>query len=1739
MFDSGLTLFDNGDKKITGNFLTFVELLCHRSVTQSDVQAFTFLVDGENVKATLTYQQLDSQARAIASQLQAKGAAGDRALLLYPPGLDYLAAFFGCLYAGVVAVPAYPPRNQRNTPRIKAIVADAQAQIALTTTAICSTVQLLIDSDSLEWLTTDNLEPGVEDAWQQPCIDTDTLAFLQYTSGSTGTPKGVMLTHGNLLHNAAATYQVMEHSAASRFVSWLPTYHDMGLIGGILQPVYGGFPCILLPPASFLQRPYRWLQTISQYKGTTSGAPNFAYELCTQKITPEQKQTLDLSSWSVAFNGAEPIRSDTLERFATAFADCGFRPEAFYPCYGMAEATLIVAGGQKSAPPMVKTVQKSALEANQIIAAQDECHLVSCGQSIPTQQIIIVNPDTLTRCQAGEVGEIWVSGASVGQGYWQRPTETLETFYAYLSDTGEGGFLRTGDLGFLDDHQLFVTGRLKDLIIIRGRNLYPQDIELTTERCHSALRLGSNAAFTIESNSEESLVVVQELEFRAKPNLDEVASAIRQAVTVEHEIQVYAVVLIKGGTIPKTSSGKIQRRATCADFDNGQLEIVHSSIQESIFVSEVSILKRDRLLTLTPAERQPVLTSYLIAQVARVLAVLPTAIEQEQPLNRLGLDSLKVFELKNQIEHDLEITVAVADLFESAIAQLAIKLSDLTVDIALNLTRIKTDNQFHPLSFAQQQLWFVHQLAPESSAYNIPLVVDFKGQLDVGLLEQSLKEIISCHAVLRTNFTVVDDRPMQVINPTVTIDLPVLDLRELSDSERAEMVQRQTTNLAHQPFNLSTQLLIRGLLLRLAEEEYKLLLTLHHTVADGWSVGILMRELIERYGSLKPSSELPLQYVDFAYWQRQYLRADTKLLAYWRQQLGGNLPVLNLPMRSRPPVPTFAGDRTSLTIPKDLTQALKHLSQQEGATLYMILLAAFKTLLYRYTGQTDILVGSPVANRNHTEIDSLIGCFVNVLVLRSHLSNELSFKQLLAQVKSTALAAYEHQDLPFEQLVQQLQPERSLSYNPLFQVMFVFQNMPMATPTLAEMSIDWQEGYTSTSKFDLTLFIHEQGQELVATIEYNTDLFAADAIARMLGHLETLLGGIVTNSDRTIAKLPLLTAAEQHQMLVEWNNTQQDYPQDCIHQLFEQQVQRTPEAVALVFGQQRLTYRQLNNQANQLAHYLQTLGVKPEVIVGICVERSIEMIVGLLAILKVGGAYLPLDPKYPQERLNFMLADSQAQILVTQKHLVELFSKVHTVCFEDIEVTRQSIENLDSEVTAKNLAYAIYTSGSTGIPKGVAIAHSSCVALLTWARTVFSDDELKGVLASTSICFDLSVFEIFVPLSWGGKVILVENALHLSSVTDEVTLINTVPSIISELLNGNMPTSVRTINLAGEPLSYQLVQQIYQNQAIEKVFNFYGPSEDTTYSTFTLVRKDDRIVSIGRPISNTQIYLLDSCLQPVPVGVIGEIYIGGAGLAKTYLHRLEVTKGKFITNPFSSELKSRLYKTGDIARYLPDGDLEYLGRIDNQVKVRGFRIELGEVEKVLSEHPAVSKVVVLAVEQQLLAYFVSCQDSTPTTEELRSYLKQLLPDFMIPAAFVLVDSMPLLLNGKVDRSALSRIKINQTKAYEAPQSEIEEAITKVWQEVLHLENVSVNDNFFDMGGHSLLMVRVQQKLGSVLEQKVGIIDLFQYPTIRSLAQYLSRDESKDLVWRSLKERTQKQMDAAKKRKQLARRFAEF
>ncbi len=1158
---------------------TTVELLRYRAIHQPDRLAFTFLPDGETEGESLTYAELDRQARAIAAKLQALGLSGERALLLYPPGLEYLAAFFGCLYAGVVAVPAYPPRNHRNTPRIQAVVTDARAAIALTTTAMLPKVRSLLtektDLGNLQWLATDNCERGIEESWQEPSIHRDTLAFLQYTSGSTGTPKGVMLTHGNLLHNAAMTYRIMGHSPTSKFVSWLPTYHDMGLIGGILQPLYGGFPCILMPPAAFLQRPYRWLQAISRYKGTTSGAPNFAYELCIDKIAPEQLQTLDLSSWSVAFNGAEPIRADTLERFYAKFASCGFRKQAFYPCYGMAETTLMVSGGLKTAPPVFKTIKKDTLECDRVVEGdwasqvkgeegkgkgnalplpltfnlspdnqplpipnENACTLVGCGQTLPELQIVIAHPETLTRCLPSQVGEIWVSGPSIGCGYWNRPEETEQTFRAYLSDTGEGSFLRTGDLGFLHDGELFVTGRLKDLIILYGRNLYPQDIERTAERSHPALRLTGAAAFSVEVDDEERLVVVQELEFRQKPNVEEVAAAIRQAVAEEHEVQVYAIVLIEPGSIPKTSSGKIQRRACRANFLSGELKTRGVSILEnSEAVGDDRRLTREALLAVEPEQRQLLLASYLQQQVARVLKISPDLIKPEQPLSTFGLDSLMVLDLKNRIEEDLAVAVSAVEFFQGAsVAQIGMQVVEKLTDSAptgLELQPIPR-NENLPLCLAQERLWFLDQLEPGNPFYNVAIAILLTGQLNVSAIEQSLNEVVKRHEALRTSFTAVKGRPVQVIAPSLTLTLPVVEVPGLSEAEALHLATQE----AQQPFDLSSLPLLRSKLLRLNEDKHMLILSIHHIISDGWSIGILIRELAVLYEALssgKPSPlpNLPIQYADFAYWQRQCLQGEAlnAQLDYWKQQLSGSLPVLQLPTdRARSAIQTFAGKKQFLTLPKTLTEAVRDFNKQEGVTLFMTLLTVFKTLLYCYSKQEDIIVGSPIAGRTRTETEGLIGFFLNTLVLRTDLSGNPSFRELLRRVQKVALEAYAHQDVPFEKLVEELQPERNLSHNPLFQAMFILQNAAipevetLPETSLQQLSLRPLEVDCGTSKFDLKFNLWESTEGFKGSLEYKTDLFDTTTIARMAKHFEILLHHAVTRPDIKLNELTAILA---------------------------------------------------------------------------------------------------------------------------------------------------------------------------------------------------------------------------------------------------------------------------------------------------------------------------------------------------------------------------------------------------------------------------------------------------------------------------------------------------------------------------------------------------------------------------------------------------------------------------------------
>ncbi|NEO33287.1 MAG: amino acid adenylation domain-containing protein [Symploca sp. SIO3C6] len=1819
-------------------FSTFVELLRHRALQQPQQKAFSFLIDGEVEGACVTYGELDGQARTIAALLQSYSVSGERALLLYPPGLEYIAAFFGCLYAGVVAVPAYPPRRNQYLHRLQAIATDAQATIALTTTKILADVERQLlqapDLKAMQWLTTDSVASDLQNSWQETPLTHDTLAFLQYTSGSTATPKGVMVSHGNLLHNQRIIQQAMQHTEKTIFVGWLPLFHDMGLIGNMLQPLYLGIPCILMSPVAFLQKPWRWLQAISRYKATTSGGPNFAYDLCLRKITPEQRATLDLSSWEVAFNGAEPVRAETLERFAAIFEPCGFRREAFYPCYGMAETTLIVSGGCKAVVPVLHSVQQTALEQNRVVSAEAEegaKTLVGCGQPLPDLQIVIVHPETTTPCAPDRVGEIWVKGDSVAQGYWNRAEQTDKIFHAYLKDskalttTGASGpFLRTGDLGFLHEGEVFITGRLKDLIIIRGRNYYPQDFEATSQQSHPALQPSSSAAFSIEVAGEERLVVVIEVKrtYLRNLNVDEVIRAIRQAVVAEYELQVYGVLLLKTGSIPKTSSGKIQRHACRTGFLERSLDVVGRSIlqDDSCISASEATLTREILLAFKPEERQLQVVSYLQPRVARLLQVAPSQLNSQQPLSTVGLDSLMAIELHNYLETQLGVVLPMADILQnSTIDQLGtLVLAQLTAfPFTQETTLVQASEAVaqYPLSYGQRSLYFLHQMAPEIPVYNIAGAACIHTELDIPAFRGAFQSLVDRHSSLRTTFSTFSEESIQHIYDNQEVCFLQEDVSTWSESSLNDRLVEE----AHRPFNLEQGPLLRVFLFTKSPQEHTLLLVVHHIVADFWSLAVLISELGILYqahqtGTLTTLSPVPRRYTDYVFWQKAMLESPEgeRLLAYWQKQLCGELPVLNLPTdRTRPPIQTHRGASVSFRLNAELTQRLKALSQTYNSTLYMTLLAAFQVLLYRYTGQEALLVGSPTTGRNRAALAELVGYLVNPVVLRANLAGDMTFESFLSQVRQTVLEAFEHQDYPLARLVEQLQPVRDPSRSPLFQVMFVLQKAQRlneeglaafalgktgAKLKLGELELESLGLEQRTAQFDLTLMMAEVEGVLSASWQYNADLFNAVTITRMAEHFQTLLEGIVANPQQRILTLPLLNAAELHKLLVEWNETRyqesrkllnsefgllNSLENSCIHQVFESQVERAPDAIALVFEDKRFAYRELNGRANKVAHYLQKLGVGSEVLVGICLEPSVEMIVGILGILKAGGAYVPLDPNYPKERLAFMLEDAQVPVLLTQERLLETLSEYQAsvVCLDkDNEaIERESEENPVSDVTVDNLAYVIYTSGSTGKPKGVLVNHQNVLRLFIATQSWFKFSDRDVWTNFHSYAFDFSVWEIWGALLYGGSLVVVPywitrspEAFYKLLCTEQVTVLNQTPSAFRQLMRAEEEAfdnqgklALRLVIFGGEALEVKSLQPWFERHGDRKpqLVNMYGITETTvhvTYRPITMAGLSQRVGSpIGHPIPDLQVYLLDSQRQPVPIGVAGELYIGGAGIARGYLNRPELTAERFITNPFKEQGRigfypsERLYRTGDLARYQPNGELEYLGRIDQQVKIRGFRIELGEIEAVLHQHPAIQEAIVLVREtdynsknwgvnsikaledsvaitdlrrfikerspefesestnQLLVAYCIYDQESEPTLTELRGFLQERLPDYMIPAAFVTLKAFPLTVNGKVDRRALpapSKVRPKLEKAFIAPRTSVERTLAQIWSQVLNVEPVGIHDNFFELGGDSIRSIQVraratEQGLNFSLQQ------LFEHQTIEQLTQVLTYCQS--------------------------------
>ncbi|HEY9848380.1 MAG TPA: amino acid adenylation domain-containing protein [Leptolyngbyaceae cyanobacterium] len=1098
----------------------------------------------------------------------------------------------------------------------------------------------------------------------------------------------------------------------------------------------------------------------------------------------------------------------------------------------------------------------------------------------------------------------------------------------------------------------------------------------------------------------------------------------------------------------------------------------------------------------------------------------------------------------------------------------------------LNRECIEEDIFIFPASFAQQRLWFIEQLLPGDSLYIIPLVFRLAGSLEREQLDRSIQALVRRHEILRTTFEVVDGQLVQVIAPELQLPLKFTDLRGLPANLREETALDRIWQEIQQPFHLNKGPLFRVWLWQLQDTEHLLLIALHHIIFDEWSSGVLIRELGELYaaaiaGKSPVLPELPVQYADFAHWQREWLQGDVlnTQLRYWKQQLK-DVPVLNLPgAASRSLAQSHRGASQLLELPQHLLDALEELSQQAGVTLFMTLLAAFKTLLHRYTEQTDIAIGSPIANRHRSELEGLIGFLVNSLVLRTNLAGDPTFRDLLDRVRDVTLAAYAHQDLPFEKLVEELQPVRSLGQNPLFQVVFALQNTPIEQLVLPGLVLSPVDLETKTSRFDLELYLWkcadnfrnlwgkgwQNSDGLRGVIIYNTDLFDAATITSLKHHFQTLLEGIVANPDTHLSALPLLTTEKQKELLQNWHNNQSGYPANiCIHQLFEEQVEKRPTAIAVRFGDRKSTYHELNQGSNQLARYLQKLGISAGMPVGICMERNAVAIAAMLAILKAGGAYVPLDPSYPTERLHFILEDAGITVVLTQENYTDLCQtdKTKIICLEREwdAIAQESDENLSTSSTADRVAYIIYTSGSTGTPKGVMIPHRAVNRLVRETNYVqiepcdCGERSARGdrIAQIANLAFDAATFEIWGALLNGAQLIGIEREITLSPTNfvaelhqQQISILFLTTALFNQTVS-QIPNAFRGLKyllFGGEMVNVERVRLVLQQGKPQHLIHVYGPTENTTFSTWYEVqdvRENATTIPIGKAISNTQVYLLDGNLNPVPAGVSGEIYLGGDGLAKGYLNRSELTAERFINFDLGAGLtpsqppflkgagglgfpnSPTLYKTGDRALYRLDGNLEFLGRTDNQIKIRGFRVELGEIETLIAQHPTVETAVVVVremesdsatqalLDRQLIAYLVPKEEATiPTERDLRSFLKRRLPAYMLPAAFIVLDRLPITVNGKVDRKALpspNLIVEKEVSPIVAPTTSLETSLVEIWTQLLGRKQVGIHDNFFELGGHSLLATQLVSRIRDRFQVELPLRNIFETPTIAQIAQ---------------------------------------
>jgi amino acid adenylation domain-containing protein len=1504
----------------------------------------------------------------------------------------------------------------------------------------------------------------------------DDVALLLHTSGSTSRPKLVPLTHANLCYSAQNIAASLELTSDDRCLNVMPLFHVHGLMGAVLSSLSVGASVVCTPGFHAPE----FLNWLGKYQPTWYTAVPTMHQAILGRVQQLQIEPV-ASNLRLIRSCSSALPPQTMAGLERVFR------VPVVEAYGMTEASHQMT--INPLPPLARKPGSVGLPTGCEVAVVDDA-----GQPVS---------DHVT-------GHIVIRGRSVTRGYAHNPEANAASF--------SGGWFHTGDRGHLDsDGYVFLTGRTKEIINRGGEKISPREID---ELLMTHPAVAQAMAFALPDSRLGEDIGVLVVPGKSAQASTETATLLRQFVAqhlADFKVprQIYFV-----DELPKGPTGKPQRIGAAQRL--GLIQPTAQQAQPTAQQAQPTAQQAMEAGRVSPRTEPERILSAIWQQVLRV-----DRVEVNDEFLELGGDSILAAQIVARVREEFRIDLPLFRLFDNCtIAKLAQDLAAPPATLLPDVIEKVPRNGPLPLSPEQERMWFLSKLGDERSAYITPTGLRLKGPLRRDALRASLQRIISRHEILRTVYPDADGTPSQTITYSDELSIAEVDLETLPPDAQSARVTALVRNEVQRGFDLASEIPLRVHLVKLGLEDNLLLLIFHHIASDGWSRTLFLQELAHFYNAFvakKPASidDLPLQYADYAAWRGGLVSGayGEKLLAYWKEQMSGAAPVLEIPTdRPRPSRQTFHGAIERRLLPKELADELQSLGRREGATLFMVLLAGFHAVLSRYSGQSDICIGAPVAHRIRKETESLVGFFVNTLVLRCDSAADRSFRQLLGGIRHTALGAYEHQSLPFEQLVECMVSERSLSHSALIQVMFQLQNFPDAIISMDGLEASGEELDAGTAPFDLSLRITEVRDGLICSLNYNSDLFDASTAGRILAHYKTLLAAAVRNPDAPMSDLPILTEAEQHQLLVEWNQTTAEYPKECAHQLFEKQVLEAPKAAAAILERHAWTYEELDRRANQLAGHLRARGVGRGDVVAVCLERSKEMLAALLGIWKSGAAYVPLDPSHPSDRNALIVEDAHPALVLTQKSLrrIVALSAAPIALLEDWPSATIAVDT-SSKGTPEDLAYILYTSGSTGQPKGVAVQHGSLTNLLEAMRRELGVTRSDKLFALTTISFDISILELFLPLVTGACVVIgpsdvARDAGKLASAIEHsgATLVQATPTAWEVLLEtGWRPSKSLKIVCGGEPLPDLLAKRLAGSC---QLWNAYGPTETTIWSTLYRFTPGETGVRIGRPLSNTQLYVLDANRQPVPVGVPGELYIAGDGVAAGYWRRPELTAERFVENPFVHR-PSKMYRTGDLVRYLPNGNLEFLRRSDAQVKIRGFRVELGEIESVLRQHTAVVAAAATVIEdaahgKQLAAYYVKRGDSDSLQQDLRVLLEGKLPSYMIPPFLAAVEELPLTNNGKIDRKSLPGLSRPILPPSQPSVDMVELMLTHIWEDVLKRRPILTDDNFFDIGGHSLLGARLLARVEKAFNERLGLIDFFEAPTIRQMADLLRKRQAR-------------------------------